>query len=344
MHLNVVVFLIIDIRVNEKGVEDIETLLGMVVHSKDEAYKLYNDYAIRIGFSVQKEKLRYAKNVVRQQDYVCSKEGFPRDSYNLDDKKFKKLQTRTGCEASIWFTVINGEWKVTHFNPTHNHELAKPEEMSFLRSNQKITDAQLGVIKTFKEVGIRKISAYSYLVKEARGFENVGFIKRDCYNVVNKQKLINVEARDAQSLVDHFKQKQAEDLIFFYAIQVDQENQMTNFFWKDGRSRIDYNSFGNVICFDTTYRTNKYNMIRAPFVGVNHHWKNVLFGCAFLLDETTISFTWLFETFLESMENQKPKTIFTDQCQAMKNAKRVVFPYTCHRLCLWRISKHATEN
>ena len=81
-----------------------------------------------------------------------------------------------------------------------------------------------------------------------------------------------------------------------------------------------------------------------PLVGVNHHWKNVFFGCAFLLDETTVSFTWLFETFLESMGNKKPKTIFTDQCQAMKNAIRVVFPDTCHRLCLWHISKNAAEN
>ena len=31
MHLNVVVFLITDIRVNEEGVEDIESLLGMVL-------------------------------------------------------------------------------------------------------------------------------------------------------------------------------------------------------------------------------------------------------------------------------------------------------------------------
>ncbi|KAL4596109.1 hypothetical protein ACB092_12G140700 [Castanea dentata] len=245
----------------------------MVVHSEAKAYKLYNEYAIQIGFSVQKEKLRYAKNVVRQQDYVCSKEGFPQDSDNLDDKKFKKLQTGTSCEASIRFVVTNGEWKITHFNPTHNHEPAKREERSFLRSNRKITDATLGVIKTFKEAGIRTISAYSYLVEEVGGFENVRFIKQDCYNVVNKQKLINVKAGDAQSLVDHFKQKQAEDPI-------------------DGRSRIDYNSFGDVI----------------------------------------FSFTWLFETFLESMGNQKPKTIFTDQCQAMKNAIRVVFPNTCHRL------------
>ncbi|KAL4614847.1 hypothetical protein ACB092_07G082600 [Castanea dentata] len=238
----------------------------MVVHSEDEAYKLYNDYAIRIGFSVRKEKNQICKKCY---------------SDNLDDKKFKKLQTRTSCEASIRFIVTNGEWKVTHFNPTHNHELAKPEERPFLRSNRKITDAKLGVIKTSKEAGIRTISAYSYLVEEAGGFENVGFIKRDCYNVVNKQKLINVEAGDAQSLVNHFKQKQAKDPMFFYAIQVDQENRMTNFFWRDGRSRINYNSFGN--------------------------------------------------------------TIFIDQCQA-KNAIRVLFPNTCHRLCLWHISKNAVEN
>ena len=71
------------------------------------------------------------------------------------------------------------------------------------------------MIKTSKEAGIRTISAHSYLVKEVEGFGNVGFIKRDCYNVVNKQKLINVEAGDAQSLVNHFKQKQAEDPMFF---------------------------------------------------------------------------------------------------------------------------------
>ena len=72
--------------------------------------------------------------------------------------------------------------------------------------------------------------------------------------------------------------------------------------------------------FDTTYCTNRYNLICAPFVGVNHHWQNVIFGCAFLLDETTASFKWLFKSFLDSMGNQSPITIFTNQDQAMSNA------------------------
>ena len=44
------------------------------------------------------------------------------------------------------------------------------------------------------------------------------------------------------------------------------------------------------------------------------------------------------------MGNQKLMTIFTDQYQAMKNAIRVMLPNTCHRLCLWHISKNAAEN
>ena len=40
-----VMFLIIDIRANEE-LQDVENLLGMVVHNEEESYRLYNDYAI----------------------------------------------------------------------------------------------------------------------------------------------------------------------------------------------------------------------------------------------------------------------------------------------------------
>ncbi|KAM1961763.1 hypothetical protein EV2_022469 [Malus domestica] len=192
--------------------------------------------------------------------------------------------------------------------------------------------------------GIRTTNTYSYLVEEAGGSQNVGFTQRDCYNVVNKEKMVMFEAGDAQSLINLFKHKQAGDHMFFYTVQVDQENRMTNFFWRDGRSRLDYECFGDVVVFDTTYRTNRYNMICARFVGVNHHWKNVLFGCAFLLDEKTETFTWLFDTFLESMGGQKPKTIFTNQCQAMANGIEKVFSGVCHRLCSWHISQNCEKN
>ncbi|XP_073152029.1 protein FAR1-RELATED SEQUENCE 5-like [Henckelia pumila] len=105
----------------------------------------------------------------------------------------------------------------------------------------------------------------------------------------------------------------------------------------------DYDIFGDVMVFDTTYRTNKYNLICAPFVGINHHWKNVMFGCAFLSDEKVESFQWLFEVFKKSMGGKCPVSFFTYQDQAISNAIEKVFPETRHRLCLWHLHQNAVN-
>lgn len=114
-------------------------------------------------------------------------------------------------------------------------------------------------------------------------------------------------------------------------------------FLRHNRSKLDYDWFVDAICFDNTFCTNKYNLICALFAGVNHHSKNVLFGYAFLYDEITESFIWLFETFLEAMENKQPKCIFTDKDKAMSNANEIVFSETCQRLCIWHFAKNATQ-
>ncbi|MCI06877.1 protein FAR1-RELATED SEQUENCE 5-like, partial [Trifolium medium] len=89
---------------------------------------------------------------------------------------------------------------------------------------------------------------------------------------------------------------------------------------EDAKMVLDYVYFGDVVCFDTTYRTNKNLRPCAPFVGFNHHRESVLFGVALLYDETAASFEWLFKTFLKAMCGKKPKTIFTDQDPAMAKA------------------------
>ncbi|WCJ23459.1 FAR1-related sequence 5 [Euphorbia peplus] len=244
----------------------------------------------------------------------------------------------------IKFSVKDGLWKVTKFIQDHNHELALPSEVHLLRSNRDVTIDKGKVIDTMVNSGISTKNVYSYMSTEVGGCEFVGFTKRDCYNHVNKQKLILIEGGDSQSLINHFKLRQTEDPMFFYSIQVDEESIMTNFFWRDGGCMHDYDSFGDVVIFDTTFRTNRYNLVCAPFVGVNHHWQNVMFGCAFLLNEKTESFKWLFTSFLESMGGKAPKTIFTDEDQAMANAIEEVFPNTSHRLCLWHISKNASSH
>ncbi|XP_028058069.1 protein FAR1-RELATED SEQUENCE 5-like [Camellia sinensis] len=329
---------------NDKVMNDEDFRIKEEINTSNDAKKGERD--CMFVASILKGKPRYysgSKNI-RQREFLCCKEGFKVDEDPFEEKKLNKLETRTGCKAFVRLTVEDGIWKVTTFNPEHNHELALQSERHLQRFARHISKPKADVIDSMVNAGISTKNAYSYLREEVGGNENVGFTKRDCYNYVNKQKMTMISVGDAQSLLNHFKKKHTEDPMFFFIVQVDQKNRMTNFFWRDRRSRVNYDCFGDVVVFYTTYHTNKYNLICAPFVGVNHHWQNVMFGCAFLLDETTDSFIWLFKSFLESMGNRSPITIFTDQDKAMSNAIQVVFPNTHHRLCLWHILKNAPSH
>ncbi|XP_021762899.1 protein FAR1-RELATED SEQUENCE 5-like [Chenopodium quinoa] len=84
-------------------------------------------------------------------------------------------------------------------------------------------------------------------------------------------------------------------------------------------------------------------MIFAPITGRNHHRQCITFGAAFLCDEKTESFTWLFEKFLEAMGGHKPRCIITDQDPAMKAAIKNIFDTSSHRFCMWHILKKVSE-
>ncbi|KAK4760089.1 hypothetical protein SAY87_023220 [Trapa incisa] len=318
-----------------RGVNDdfaSDNLLGKIVRSEDEAYTLYNEYAYEKGFSIRKAKSRYYEGtrLIRQKEYVCSKEGFKEDPTPSETPSYNRLDVRTGCKAMIRFTVKDDEWKVTHFIAEHNHELASSEERHLLRSARNFRRPQPRLMNPMETPSMAT--------------ENTGIVQRD-QNLVTEQNLVFIEGADAQSLCQWFKKKKNGDIMFFHDVQLDQEGRVTNFFWCDGRSRIDYGYFGDVVVFDATYRINKYNMICAPFFGINHHRTKVMFGCAFLLDDTSTSFIWLFKSFLESMGNKAPRTIVTYQDDAaLVRAVEEVFPVTCHIICPWYIVKKASSH
>ena len=67
-------------------------------------------------------------------------------------------------------------------------------------------------------------------------------------------------------------------LIFFFQYTVDEESRLANLFWTDSQSRLNYACFGDVVAFDTTYKTNVYKKPLVILVGVNHHRQTIVFG------------------------------------------------------------------
>ncbi|RYR54062.1 hypothetical protein Ahy_A06g029315 [Arachis hypogaea] len=83
-------------------------------------------------------------------------------------------------------------------------------------------------------------------------------------------------------------------------------------FWADARSRAAFECFRDVISFDTTYNTNRYNLVCGSFVGVNHHGQSTLLGCSLMKNEEIESFKWLFQCWLRCMGGNAPKGFLTD--------------------------------
>jgi hypothetical protein len=101
---------------------------------------------------------------------------------------------------------------------------------------------------------------------------------------------------------------------FAVQIETDEQSRVRSLMWSHGTSRRNYAAFGDVVTFDTTYRTNLYNLPFGLFVGVNNHFQSTIFAAVLLTKETTESFKWAFSTFVRMMGGVTPKTILTGIC------------------------------
>ncbi|KAI9153030.1 hypothetical protein LWI28_004759 [Acer negundo] len=73
---------------------------GMEFDSEEIAYKLYNKYARKMGFSIRKEAVVKNKRSgeVTSRIFVCSKEGFRSKDKRDSLTKHPRVETRTGCD------------------------------------------------------------------------------------------------------------------------------------------------------------------------------------------------------------------------------------------------------
>ncbi|XP_073223386.1 protein FAR-RED IMPAIRED RESPONSE 1-like [Cicer arietinum] len=131
---------------------------------------------------------------------------------------------------------------------------------------------------------------FQSLVKDAGGHENVPFCERDVRNYINKERRAIGKEGDGNALISYFCQMKEHNSDFFYDINLDDDFHVKNMFWVDARSKAAYEYFGDVVTFDTTYLTNKYDMPFDVFVGVNYRGQSTLLGCGLLSGEDIDSF------------------------------------------------------
>ncbi|XP_016192053.1 protein FAR1-RELATED SEQUENCE 5-like [Arachis ipaensis] len=163
------------------------------------------------------------------------------------------------------------------------------------------------------------------------------------YNLITQHRKEKVKGGDANAAISYLRGKAGNDSYFFGKYTLSNENRLENLFWADETSCIDYECFGDVLTFDSTYNRNVYNKPLVIFSGSNHHGQTVIFGCCLLVNEDICSYKWLLETFLETMGSKHPTAVVTDGDLSMREAIKKVFPCATHQLCAWHLHRNACE-
>ncbi|CAM8901653.1 unnamed protein product [Rhodiola kirilowii] len=330
----------------ERSKEDMKPKYEMEFDSETIAYDFYNKYARMEGFSIRRDGYAADKNgVLTSRTFVCCKEGLRKVDKRDDLTRNPKAETRTNCGAIMGVKLVKRTCKyiVYRFSEQHNHPLISQDSVHLMPSHRKITSSDEAFLDLTAKSGLSPKSAFELMGQQAGGRESLGFTKVDQKNYLRTVRQKKLKFGEAGYLIEYFSKQMLENPSFFYEMQLDSEEQITNVFWADAKMIMDYGIFGDVVSFDTTYKINEANRPFAVFVGLNHHRQTVIFGAALMYDETTASFIWLFETFLKAMCGKPPQTFFTDQDAAIAKAVLHVMPGTYHRLCIWHLMQNAIK-
>ncbi|TVU37935.1 hypothetical protein EJB05_11280, partial [Eragrostis curvula] len=231
--------------IDEAALAKLVPEVGMEFESEEKAYEFYNKYAGHVGFSVRKSTShKSSENITKVRTFVCSREGYNRDKKSLEAKK-PRLDTRIGCPARLIIKVTpECKYRVTDFKADHNHQLAPPSTMHMLRSQRILTELQSGDAELSDDSVVTPTTkATGDLVVRQVGFlRSISQLPADYKNYLRSKRM--------------------------KAMQIDEDDKLTNFFWADPKSRDDFNYFSDVLSLDTTYKINGYGRPFALFLGV----------------------------------------------------------------------------
>lgn len=251
-------------------------------------------------------------------------------------QKRKTASQRIGCEASVRLQITHdNKYELYHFEEKHNHGLVHPKYMKHLRACRRLTYSQKRLLHDMANASIGPTVGHRVLSKIHGGLEEVGATATDCRNF-KRDVTSFIGKADAQIVVDMLKKKKECLPGFSFDYFVSNGGKLGGLFWADEQVKRNYDAFGDVVSFDATFRSNKYNMVFVPFTGIDNHKRCVTFGAGMLINENVFSYTWLLNAFKRSFPRE-PKIVLTDQDPAMKIAIKDVFVSARHQLCMWHI-------
>ncbi|XP_012704469.1 protein FAR-RED IMPAIRED RESPONSE 1 [Setaria italica] len=259
--------------------------VGMEFDTIQEARRVYNEYAMKLGFSIRvafSRNSNVTKELIRK-EWECSHARKPAIDGEDDGEGNTSASTSTNdtatlvgskkraatavlttatrkrntikkldCKAHMAVGFRNSRWRVIVMQPDHTHPMVKAIGVrKHLRSHRSISWADYELLKTLHHRNISTTHIMGVLADFHGGLGNLTFSSKDVSNMRTHLRG-RLTYRDMDATLDYFQKQQAESPSFYYATMIDDNNVVRRLFWVDGRTREPYKSFGDCIFFDTT--------------------------------------------------------------------------------------------
>ncbi|KAL7164707.1 hypothetical protein ACSBR2_040583 [Camellia fascicularis] len=145
------------------------------------------------------------------------------------------------------------KWIVKKFDDNHNHRLYLSQCTHLIPSQRKLCQAQASNVDIANDTGIYLKVSYDLISALVGGKENLGFTREDQKSYLRGKRQRNLEYGKTRSLLRYFQQQAAKNPYFYYTIQLDVDEMITNIFWADHEMITDYELFGDAISFNITF-------------------------------------------------------------------------------------------
>nr|XP_043621363.1 putative protein FAR1-RELATED SEQUENCE 10 isoform X2 [Erigeron canadensis] len=324
-----------------------------IFKTDDEAFEFYGNFARKNGFSIRKARSTESQNLgVYRRDFVCYRSGFnqPRKKANVEHPRDRK-SVRCGCDAKMYLTkeIVDGatQWYVSQFSNIHNHELLEDDQVRLLPAYRKIQEADQERILLLTKAGF-PVNRIMKVLELEKGVQpgQLPFIEKDvrnfvrtCKKTVQENDALLTEKReiDMLALLEAFRDTAQQGDGFVYNYTTDENGKVENVAWAYGDSVRAFSVFGDVVTFETTYRSITYNMLLGVWFGIDNQGKAFLLGCVLLQDETAQSFSWALQAFIRFLRGNHPQTIVSDIDLALRDAIATELPNTKHVIGVWHV-------
>ncbi|RYQ88312.1 hypothetical protein Ahy_B09g095574 isoform B [Arachis hypogaea] len=266
----------------------------MTFTTLEDAGKFYRNYAKAASFSTRVRCTNRKGNEIKNQLITCSREGKWKSKISPTEKT--NPTAGLNCPARIYIHTLKdvGAWIISKVVLDHSHPCC-PSKAEMLKQHRELSMSIRRTIENNEEAGIRPSKTYQSFVAAAGGHRELNFIEKDVRNYITREVRNVSEQEDAKEFGKYLLRMKEKNQNFFFELQLEEDQSIKLAFWADARSRAAFEYFGDVISFDTTYNTNRYNLVCGSFVGVNHHGQSTLLGCSLMKNEEIESFKWLFQ-------------------------------------------------